>query len=48
MGEVARDACRETEWVVAPMLAGPSSHPLSHRALRADSSPIKGEQDVEV
>src|SRR5690349_8383775 len=26
--------------------AGLRNHPLSHRALRADSSPIKGEQGV--
>jgi len=38
MGE---GAAKRPEWVAAQSL---SNHPLSHRAARADSSPIKGEQ----
>jgi hypothetical protein len=43
MGEVA---ARRPEWVAAQSFMASRNHPLSHRASRADSSPIKGEQDV--
>ena len=53
MGEVAANASSRTEWVDAlAMKAKPleaillvrGDHPLSPRAVRADSSPIEGEQ----
>ena len=42
MGEVS---AKRTEWVTARSFRHWRSHPLSHRASRADSSPIKGEQE---
>ena len=39
MGEVS---AKRAEWVTARHLR---NHPLSHRATRADSSPIKGEHE---